>query len=240
MYLVDNTTVLDGLGLGDALCALHNSIANTNLDDTIYLKNSTHKDFYNKIIYPRLQIKDIYKRNFVYVDKLPSPNTKVTDVSKELLPIFESKSEDKIVFCGYPIQSLIYPFINRVKTAKGRARKRLVWQCMKRTFKQNWEDFILPFANKHGYETISYYETDIEKVFNTVANAKVVIGPEGGIYHLTVMFNKPFIMIVPDLLYECGPKLRKAAINHNLKQHSSYKHQFIQESKFFDEISMYL
>lgn len=238
MYLVDPHTPKEGLG--DCLCSLHNSIANTNYNDTIYIQKSKHAEFHNKIIYPRTQIKDIYKRNFVYVKTLPTPYIDVSVPSKELLTIFNGKSNERIIFPGYPKQQLDPPYITKLETAKGQRRKKITQHCIKRTFKKDWEEFVLPFVIDKGYDFISYYETDIEKIFDLVSNAKIVIGAEGGIYHLSVFFGKPYIWILPDVVYNSTGKFRKACLQHAMNRHPTYNHKFIQESRFEQEVLDYL
>jgi len=97
---------------------------------------------------------------------------------------------------------------------------------LKRSFKKNWT------KPKREGVVIYYNETNIVDVFNRVKNAKIVYGAEGGIYHLCVYFNKPFVMIVPDRIINSDKEIQDAAYVEHYYRHPTYKHRYMSESLF--------
>lgn len=99
------------------------------------------------------------------------------------IQIFEKISHEYKVIVGWPKGEKINGGKSRVS-------------YLKSTLLFNFED-------KKGYKSLPYRtQYSKENSFNYIQRAKYVIGPEGGMYHLSRMCRTPFIMLLSDHLFK--------------------------------------
>lgn len=211
------TSKLNNTGLGDKLVHLHNTVHNSTSDDVIIDSQSDPISLFFKS-----QI--IQKRIFVHSDTNHNPT--IPQLITKDLQLFSPGESIYDVYVEWP-KLYEYDFLSRVANMKkGKEKERLIKHLLKRSFTADWHK-----PNREG-KVIHYNETDIVNVFNIIKNARIVYGPEGGIYHLSVYFNKPYVMIIPNKIINCRESLRNAAFKHIYYKHPTYKHRFISESLY--------
>lgn len=106
---------------------------------------------------------------------------------------------------------------------------------VKRVFEAPATD-IENFINIHYYrnEYKTYPNIDLPKLLYYIRNCKYAFGPEGGIMHLCVYTNKPFILILPNRLLHLPWEKVKESFSllewHNI----DYRHIFVFEQDFLN------
>ena len=203
-------------GLGDKLVNLHRIVANSTAEDTIFDSNYDRETLYFKS-------KLLQKRTFI------NSKTKKCNIPYAVdkdLTLFEPGSNRYNVYVEWPKlhKYNFFDYVAHLDSSKD--KDRLIKHLLKRSFLSDW---ALP---KREGLIIRYNEKNIDYVFKTVKHSKIVYGAEGGIYHLAVYFNKPFVMIIPDQIIKSDELFRNLAFSHIFEKHPTYQHRFISESLF--------
>lgn len=151
--------------------------------------------------------------------------------------LFHSTENKKIIFAEWPPEDgmtrSIANFITDIRLLQKNVEKKLYFDSALRSLVK----FAIPFTkfaidnkfddlqnkikNKKNVVCIKYkhqYQGP-KYLIDNVRAAKVVIGTEGGVYHLAVFANKPFVFVLPQILI----KYSKVALFLIISSFLSYK-----------------